>query len=68
MLNVAGPTTGGEIFTHLLRTESSARRKTLFCIAFLSVEPELLVPRNDTDDAFIWMASCENAIISIKLK
>ena len=68
MLNVARPPAGGEIATHLFRAESSALRTTYFWIALLTVKFGLLVPRDDTDNAFIWMASCENAIISKKLK
>jgi hypothetical protein len=68
MLYVASPPAGGAIETHFyLAREASALRTTYLFIALLAGSEGSFIPRNDTANAFICIASCENAITSRKL-
>ena len=65
MLNVARPPLGWATTTPVYPLE----RITIFKSALVTGKLAEFVPRNDTvTPAFIWMASCENAIASIKAK
>ena len=67
MLYVASPPAGGAIETHVhLERELSALRMTYLLIALLARRKGSFIPMNDIDNAFIWIASCENAITSKK--
>jgi hypothetical protein len=67
MLYVASPPAGGAIVTHVhLERELSALRVTYLLIALLARSEGLFIPMNDIDNAFSWIASCENAITSKK--